>query len=308
MIDSSSNVAVRGAVSSRVRVYGFLCFVLLLVGLFGRQLFDLFSAAINDDLNSYIVLIPAVSVYLLYLQRALLPRDYSSSFKAALVPLAIAALMLTWLMAGHLPFSSNDRSALVAGAFVALIWTGALVFLGQNWFRAAAFPLLFLAFLVPLPDRAVEWMETSLRIASAHAAAAFLSLSGMPALRDGLVFQLPGITLEVARECSGIRSSWVLVITSVIAGYMFLSKPTSRLLLVAAVIPLGILRNGFRIMVIGHLCVDIGPDMIHSLIHRRGGPLFFALSLIPLAIILWALRRYERNGQYLRTTQRYAAT
>ena len=51
--------------------------------------------------------------------------------------------------------------------------------------------------------------------------------------------------------------------------------------LVAFVIPLAILRNGFRILVIGLLCVNVGPQMIHSLIHRRGGPLFFMLSLIP---------------------------
>jgi len=61
--------------------------------------------------------------------------------------------------------------------------------------------------------------------------------------------------------------------------------------LVAVVIPLGILRNGFRIFVIGALCVHFGPQMINSPIHRRGGPLFFALSLIPLFLLLWWLRR-----------------
>jgi exosortase/archaeosortase family protein len=53
------------------------------------------------------------------------------------------------------------------------------------------------------------------------------------------------------------------------------------------------LRNGFRIMMIGLLCVNVGPEMIHSLIHRRGGPLFFALSLIPFLLALWWLRRGE---------------
>ena len=61
--------------------------------------------------------------------------------------------------------------------------------------------------------------------------------------------------------------------------------------LIAVVIPLAILRNGFRIFVIGLLCVHLGPQMIHSLIHRRGGPLFFVLSLIPFLFLLWLLRR-----------------
>jgi exosortase/archaeosortase family protein len=51
------------------------------------------------------------------------------------------------------------------------------------------------------------------------------------------------------------------------------------------------LRNGFRILVIALLCVNIGPQMIHSVIHRRGGPVFFVLSLIPFLLVLWWLRK-----------------
>ena len=63
----------------------------------------------------------------------------------------------------------------------------------------------------------------------------------------------------------------------------------------AFVIPLGILRNGFRVFVIGQLCVHIGPYMINSRIHHQGGPLFFALSLVPLFLLLLWLRRRERR-------------
>jgi hypothetical protein len=45
--------------------------------------------------------------------------------------------------------------------------------------------------------------------------------------------------------------------------------------------------------VIGLLCVNVGPQMIHSVIHRRGGPIFFVLSLIPLLLLLWWLHRGE---------------
>ena len=63
----------------------------------------------------------------------------------------------------------------------------------------------------------------------------------------------------------------------------------------AFVIPLGILRNGFRILVIGLLCVHVGPQMIDSTIHHQGGPFFFALSLVPLLLLLWWLRRQEQR-------------
>jgi exosortase/archaeosortase family protein len=83
------------------------------------------------------------------------------------------------------------------------------------------------------------------------------------------------------------------LLTSILAGNLFLKTPWRRFALVAFVIPLAILRNGFRILVIALLCVNVGPQMIHSVIHRRGGPLFFALSLIPLLLLLWWLRRSE---------------
>jgi len=79
---------------------------------------------------------------------------------------------------------------------------------------------------------------------------------------------------------------------------MFLRATWRRALLMAAVIPLGLLRNALRILVISLLCVHIGPHMINSVIHRRGGPVFFALSLIPLFAMLWLLRRQEIKQQY----------
>src|SRR6202011_200464 len=173
---------------------------------------------------------------------------------------------------------------------------GGFFFLGRKWMAAAAFPFAFLIFMVPMPDRVADFLETASKLASTEAASMFFNVSGTPVLRDGTFFHLPNITLEVAQECSGIRSSWVLFITSLLAANMFLKKPWRRTVLVAAVIPLGILRNGLRIAFIGLLCVHFGPEMIHSIFHKRGGPPFFVLSLIPLFFLLWWLRRGEAAG------------
>jgi exosortase/archaeosortase family protein len=113
-------------------------------------------------------------------------------------------------------------------------------------------------------------------------------------LRQGLEFLLPGITIRVAQECSGYNSSCALFLVSLVAGHMFLKSPWKRTWLALAVLPLAILRNGFRITTIALLCVHVGPHMIDSPIHHRGGPIFFALSLIPFFAFLWLLRRLER--------------
>lgn len=197
------------------------------------------------------------------------------------------------LRASNYPISHNDYLVLLAFSFVCFIAAGAFLFLGCKWMRAAAFPIAFLIFFVPLPDAAADYLENASKLGSAEVANLLFAATGTPVLREGTVFQLPGIAVEVAKECSGIRSSLVLFITSLLASYMFLSSGWRRAALVGAVIPLGLLRNGFRILVVALLCVEFGPQMINSPIHRRGGPVFFAASLVPLFLLLWWLRRGE---------------
>jgi exosortase/archaeosortase family protein len=82
--------------------------------------------------------------------------------------------------------------------------------------------------------------------------------------------------------------------TSLVASQLFLKSPWHRFILLALVLPLAIVRNSLRILVIGLLCVHVGPHMIESYIHRQGGPIFFVLSLGPLFVMLALLRRQER--------------
>ncbi len=183
----------------------------------------------------------------------------------------------------------------MALAYVCVVTAGGFLFLGSRWMAAAAFPVGFLIFLVPLPDAAVNWLETASVLASADVSALFFDMTGTPLLRDGTVFALPTIVIQVAQECSGIRSSWILLVTSLLASHLFLKSTWRRILLVTVVIPLAIVRNAFRILVIGLLCVHVGPHMIDSIIHHRGGPLFFGLSLVPLFLLLSWLRRQEQR-------------
>jgi exosortase C (VPDSG-CTERM-specific) len=276
--------------------WGGIAFVTVLASVFGPSLSKLAVHVVHTELHSYIILVPFIAAYLIYIRLQELPKHHSSSPLLAVIPLAVG--FAAWFIAHNvrsLSLSEHDRLAVLAFALVCCLVGGGFLFLGGAWMRAAAFPMFFLLFLVPLPNAVVELLETGSKLGSAETADLFFTISGVPFLRDGTVFQLPGIALEVARECSGIRSSWVLFITSLLVSNLFLRTPWRRTVLVLFVIPLGLLRNGFRILVIGLLCVQIGPEMIESIVHRRGGPLFFALSLIPLFALLWWLRAGERK-------------
>jgi exosortase C (VPDSG-CTERM-specific) len=276
------------------RFWAFVVFAALLALVFLRPLVGLVVYAAGSKLNSHVILIPFVSIYLVYINRRQLPETYIFKWGWTLLFLLIGlgVAILEWSLAAS-NLSESDSLALSTLAFVCLLAGGGFFFLGTSWMKATTFAWWFLIFMIPMPEAMANTLEIWSMNASATAANMFFDLGGPPHLREGTLFQLPNITIRVAEECSGIRSSWVLFITSLLAAHLFLCTTWKRLLLVCFVIPLGVLRNGFRVWVIGSLCVHFGPQMIDSPIHRRGGPVFFVLSLIPLFLLVVWLRRHE---------------
>jgi hypothetical protein len=184
-----------------------------------------------------------------------------------------------WLdFAGRAP-AYSDRIVLLTVVLAALRQE---VFFGRDWMRAAAFPWPT-SFMVPMPDamtdvpRRLRNLPRRSSQSSFHLSAC-LSQPYLPTAkhhnrsRPGM--QRYPVELRL-RPASSPRIAFEDV-------WGFAD---------AFVIPLGILRNGFRILVIGLLCVNVGPQMIQSLIHRRGGPVFFMLSLIPFFLVMWWLRK-----------------
>jgi exosortase C (VPDSG-CTERM-specific) len=274
---------------------GFLISAVLLLLIYGKELAELVRYSFGVDLHSHVPLIPMVSAYLIHQEKARWPLSCGSSPGMATLAALPGAVTLA-LRLGVTGLSQNDSLALGAFSFLCFLVAAGFFFLGRIWLQRLAFPVGFLIFMVPIPDAVAAGMERFLMTASAGGAETLYTVAGVPFVRAGQIFELPGINLEVARECSGIRSSWALFITSVLAAHMFLRSPLKRLTLVLAVLPLGILRNAFRVLVLGWLCVNRGPYMIHSDIHHRGGPIFFVLSLIPFALLLWGLRRMETKS------------
>jgi exosortase C (VPDSG-CTERM-specific) len=285
----------------RWRILGFGVYVAILSLAACGSLFELVRYALKEELHSHILLIPFVSLYLALLKRDELRREDEGSVAGAVigtVGFGMAAVVVYFgaAMAAGEALTRHGGMVRSGACYGLLLVAGGFLFLGTTWMRRLAFPFALLVFMVPLPDVVVTGLEDFLMRASAALADWFFQWSGTPVFRSGQVIELPGTTLEVARNCSGIRSTLVLFITSLIASYLFLSSSGHRAILVAMVIPLGILRNAFRVLVIGLLCVHMGPEMINSWVHHHGGPLFFAASLIPLFAVAAWFRHRERKA------------
>jgi exosortase C (VPDSG-CTERM-specific) len=275
----------------------FLVLGAILVAAFSLPLYELLRYALEErSLYSHVLLIPFVSAYFIWGKRDVFRIRQAPSLKWT-IPFALVGVLLiateVLLSSGH-DLSRDDRLFFNIGSFFAFFLAITFGLFGPSVCLRIAFPLAFLVFIVPFPEVVTNALESASKHASAESYAFFMRATGLPYFRDGMVFALPGLSIEVAQECSGIRSSFVLFITSLIAGYVFLSKPRSRALLALVVLPLGVLRNAFRIYVLSFLTIHWDPHVIDSPLHHRGGPLFFALSLIPFLLLLGWLVRSEK--------------
>lgn len=277
----------------------FLPFLIALAVLFlafSKVLADLALFAFKTNVHSHILLVPFISGYLVWQMRPSLPRPqrWGPAFPLLLsaAALVILGIFLGFRFSGT-SFSNADYLFFTVLPFCLLVAAAVAFFLGKQFTKAIAFPLIFMFFLAPFPDRVTDALEIGSQHASAEAYSWLMDLSRATYYREGRTFVLPNLTIIVAQECSGIRSSLVLFITSLIAGHMFLQTTWKKLLLAAVVFPLGILRNAFRIYVLSMLSAHWNPNIIDSALHHKGGPIFFALSLIPFFVFLLWLRKTE---------------
>lgn len=275
----------------------FLGLVAIGAVLYRCSLIELAALSSSSELHQHIPLIPLISAYFLFIDRRNICSvvRYSSAYGALMMGLGFLVFAMQEPLARGL--SPEDfLSAMLTGAVVWAI--GAFLFTyGPRVFKAGLFPMLFLAFAIPLPSFILDPAVSFLQAGSAAVADLVFRISGVPFFREGIIFSLPGIEVEVAKECSGIRSSLALIITAVVAGKLSLQGYWSKSALVAAILPITILKNALRIFTLSILASYVNPVFITGhWLHRSGGIPFFVAGLILLSPVLWILRRLEKRN------------
>lgn len=275
----------------------FIIAVLAALGMDYGPLRDLYASRFERDYHTLIPFIPLITIYLLYQKR----KEIRDKMQYPFVPGAAGAIagvvgyaMVLYFGRGLNP---NDYSTIVTLSSLVMLWGVFLFSYGKEAFRAALFPLLFLLFAVPVPAFIMNEIITFLQIGSTEFANLLLWVSQVPYFRDGFVFQLPGVTVEVAPQCSGIRSGLALFITALLAGYLFLDSGWRRVILIVFVFPITMFKNGIRITTLTLLGAYVDPRILQSSLHREGGIPFFILALLLMAPILFFLKRWEDKAK-----------
>jgi exosortase len=276
-------------------------FITLIAGslaIWWNALFALFSLAFADERYTHILLIVPISAALIWLEL----RPFSNLPDS--VPVWGIAILIVFLMLALLVNIGLRRNVdagsdlkLAANIFALVVWWTAAFFLcfGARGFRRALFPLGFMVWMVPLPEFVVNFTVDFLQRGSAIAAHLLFLAARIPVAQRGMLIHIPGLTMEVAPECSSIRSSFMLLVTTMMLAHLLLRTPWKNALVVAIAIPLSIAKNGLRIFVLGLLATRVDRSYLTGSLHREGGIIYFLIALAAIFLLIRILQRDEAN-------------
>ena len=266
--------------------------------------------ALQEDAYTHIILILPISVALIILEwrkRICSPTKSPLAGSALLVvAIMVAVVALRWRST-----ESHPTDVILSCEMLAIViwWIGSFVAcFGWRAFRLCLFPLLFLLLLVPLPRVAVNHTVEFLQLGTASCSRVLFTMIGIPALQDGTVVKIPGLNLQVAQQCSSIRSSMILIVSTMVASYVLLRSVCYRALVILVAVPLSIAKNGLRVVILAVLGQYVDRRFLTGWLHHNGGPLFLALSLaVVFALIRFLLWMENRRLQPPLVTHLYSA-
>ena len=232
--------------------------------------------------------VPLISAYLLWNKRRLLAE---APVEGSLTGLPVVVLALGMLVLGSL-----GSESFIARLSLPIALLGVVLFLmGGQVTRHAWIAIAYLAFMIPLPYLTLKAITYQSRLFDAGLTATALGWMGVPVLRDGVMLQLPNMTLEVADECSSVPA--IAALLALGAAYAQLqARPTwIRVVLTLAAAPLGLLSNIVRLIVTSLGAYYLGPIALNNVIHKFNGTTVFLATVVLLVALDTLLTRFWRR-------------
>lgn len=227
--------------------------------------------------------IPLFSGYIVWHERALWSKKEIRPSNLGLPVMVGAVTLLVLGSLGAEPFLS--RFSLI------VLFIGMILFLaGEGVLRAVSFPLVYLAFMIPVPEIIYSEITFPLQLFASRLAALWLELVQVPVLREGNILTFSNYSLEVVEACSGIRSLVTLVSLAVAYGYLLERRRWVRYLLVVLMVPSAIVSNAVRIAGAGIVAHRFGPAVTEGFLHEFSGWVVFVIALVLMLVCHWILK------------------
>lgn len=247
----------------------------------------------RDSYYSHGILVPFVTGFLIWQKREELKKIkiQESPWGLRLIILGIIIHMISAVF--RIYFSSGFSMLIVLCGFI-------LYFFGTEVFKKVWFPVAFLFFMMPLPMVVITNLSFKLKLFAANIATVLLNNMGILAIREGSVIRMRHAYVIVDDVCSGLRSLisltalgsifayWLnvpivtLAATSSMFAYWIKAPITKRIILFLTTIPIAIITNVCRVLVLSLVSEIWGAEYATGFVHDATGFMVFALAFILL--------------------------
>jgi EpsI family protein len=166
---------------------------------------------------------------------------------------------------------------------------------GRRWGRAAAFPLGFMLFALPL--NVLDTAGFFLRVGVTDVAYHLSRLVGIDVIRNGTQLLSPdgSYNYDVAAACSGVRSLMALAALSLLLGYLSFRAWWARALIGLLVFPYAFVGNVVRIFAI-IVAAEWKGERAGTVVHEWFGFLIFVIVLGLVQGTIWLLEKWVPGG------------
>ncbi|MDP1674936.1 MAG: exosortase B [Burkholderiales bacterium] len=248
----------------------------------------------QSDEHAHAPIILAVVLWLAWRQRAAMldaPIDRRSVA-------GIAALLFGLLL--YVVGRSQDISLLEIGSLIPVVAGTLLALRGPQALRAWWFPLLFVAFMLPLPGFFVDALTGPLKQYISVIVEQVLYTAGYPIARTGVMLTIGQYQMLVADACSGLNTMFSLSALGLL--FMYLTARASVLhnaIMLVGILPIAFVANIVRVLVLMLVTYHFGDEAGQGYLHGAAGVVLLMSSLTVLlaldAFLAWVIRPVKKS-------------
>ncbi len=234
----------------------------------------------QQDDHAHGPIILAVIVWLIWKKRAALFTVPPHSAPTSGFALLVFGLLL------YVVGRSQEITMFESGALAPILAGVLLMMRGWPALRALWFPILFVAFMVPLPGFFVDAVTGPLKQHVSEIAEQLLYAAGYPIARSGVVLTIGQYQLLVADACSGLNSMYSLSALGLL--YMYLMARTSLLhnaIMLVSILPIAFAANIIRVVVLVLITYHFGDEVGQGFLHNGAGVVLLLVALIILFLL-----------------------
>ena len=250
----------------------------------------MFNSWMNYEEYSHGIMIPAVSLYLIWSRREQLSAHQGSSLALGLAGLVLACAFYILMQLATVHFG-------VLLAFLLALYSVIYLCVGWQNFKVLMGPLGILLFMLPLPNFITNNLSAELQLISSQLGVAFIRLFDISVYLEGNVIDLGSYKLQVVDACSGLRYLFPLMALGFILVYIAKLPLWQKIVLFVSTVPITVIMNSLRIGAIGVSVEYWGPEMAEGILHDVEGWFMFMASLAVLLLEMKLLMVFSGRGQ-----------